>query len=542
MVYERGEYQQAKRYLSRYIKVNPTNTGKASQAYDLVAKIDYSLKLMAAPLPFDPQPLPSPINGFAMQYFPSVTADGNQLFFTVRKGSAPTDDEDIYFSSKDSDGTWSSPLPISEQINSRRNEGTSSISADGKTLIFTSCQAPDSFGSCDLYVVKKEGDQWGRPQNMGRPINTPGWESQPSLSADGRTLYFVSDRRGGQGNRDIWLSTLSARDNWMEPVNLGPTINTQGDDLSPFIHVNGQSLYFSSEGHPGVGRFDLFLSEQSGAVWSRPKNLGYPINTVDDQVSLVITSDGLTAYYSHEEIKYPANHSPDQGSRQGGEFLSTLYSFQVPEEIRVQNKSNFLTGRVLDIETNQPLSAEIEMFDINDASLNYKVVSDKVDGKYFVVLTEGKEYSIYVNKKGYMFENLTFNYIEKKSRDPEVLDIYLKPIKAGATSVLRNIFFDVDQYVLMEKSKTELFEIIKFLKDNTEIKLEIEGHTDNTGSKAHNMQLSENRAKSVNDFLVKSGIPKERLQYKGYGDSKPKVGNDTETNRQQNRRIEFRIL
>ena len=208
----------------------------------------------------------------------------------------------------------------------------------------------------------------------------------------------------------------------MEPVNLGPVINTEGDDLSPFIHVNGQSLYFSSSGHKGLGKYDLFLSEKNGLEWSQPKNLGYPINTKDDQVSLVITSDGTKAYYSHEVIE------------NNRDFQSSLYTFDVPEEIRVQNKSNFLTGRVMDIETKKPLGASIEMFDINDASLNYKVTSDKVDGKYFVVLTEGKEYSIYVTRKGYLFENLTFNYLEKKSREPEVLDIYLTPIKAGATS------------------------------------------------------------------------------------------------------------
>lgn len=530
MAYDRGAFEESRRYLARYIEISPKNTGRDGMAADLIDRIDFALALMNNPLPFDPQPLPDPINRFVMQYFPAVTADGRQLFFTVRKGNTANDDEDIYVTEKNEAGEWSVPEPVSEQINSPRNEGTSSVSADGRMLIFTSCQAPDGLGSCDLYLVTKEGDKWGKPQNIGEPINTPGWESQPSLSADGRTLYFVSDRRGGQGKRDIWVSTLSARDNWMAPVNLGPTINTRFDDLSPFIHVNGQSLYFSSDGHRGLGKYDLFLSEKNGDEWSTPKNLGYPINTKDDQVSLVITADGSTAFYSHEVIS------------NNRDFNSSLYSFPVPEEIRVQNKSNFLTGRVMDIETKQPLSASIEMFDINDASLNYKVTSDKTDGKYFVVLTEGKEYSVYVTRKGYLFENLTFNYLEKKSREPEVLDIYLTPIKEGVTSVLENIFFDVDQFVLKEKSKTELQEVIKLLRENEQIKMEIEGHTDNTGSTSHNLELSTNRARSVYDFLVKAGVPKERLRYKGYGAGKPKVDNSTEEGRQQNRRIEFRIL
>lgn len=530
LVYDKGDYKEARRYLQRYLDVKPANASRENMAAEMIQRIDFALELMSDPLPFNPKPLPLPINKYMMQYFPAATADGKQLFFTVRKGNTANDDEDIYVTEQGSDGTWSEPAPVSDLINSARNEGTCSVSADGRTLIFTSCQAPDSFGSCDLYVVKKEGNVWGKPQNMGKPINTAGWESQPSLSADGRTLYFVSDKRGGQGRRDIWMSTLSARDNWMEPVNLGPKVNTSADDLSPFIHVNGQSLYFSSAGHQGLGKYDLFLTEKEGLDWKTPKNLGYPINTKDDQVSLVITADGTTAYYSHEVAS--AN----------GNFSSLLYTFEVPEEVRVENKSNFLTGRVLDIETKQPLSASIEMFDINDASLNYKVTSDKADGRYFVVLTEGKEYSIYVTKKGYLFENLTFNYLEKKSRDPEVLDIYLTPIKSGATSVLKNIFFDVDQYVLKEKSKTELEEVIKFLRDNEQIKMAIEGHTDDTGSNAHNMQLSTNRAKSVYDFLVKAGIPAQRLEYRGFGSGKPKKENTSEENRQLNRRIEFRIL
>ncbi len=530
LLFEQGNYTEAEKHLKKYAAARPPNQGKVNIAIDLLAQIDYAFKLMEDPLPFDPQPLPAPLNQFAMQYFPVLTADGKQIFFTVRKGNSSAHDEDVYTSVKDAEGNWSAPVSISNSINTPRNEGTCTISADGKTLIFTSCQAPDSFGSCDLYEVKRTGDAWGMPKNMGQPINTPGWESQPSLSADGRMLYFVSDRKGGQGRRDIWVSRLSPRGNWLSPENLGPVINTANDDLSPFIHVNGQSLYFSSSGHLGVGKFDLFLSELTEQQWSEPKNLGYPINTPDDQVSLVITADGTTAYYAHEVLQ------PD------GNYVSTLYSFVVPEEVRVRNKSNFLTGRVLDKETHKPLAASIEMFDINNADLNYKVKSDEADGRYFIVLTEGKEYSIYVSRKGYLFENLTYNYIEKKSREPEVLDIYLTPIKSGASSVLKNIFFDVDQYTLKEKSKTELAEIVRFLKENESISVEIAGHTDNTGSDLHNTELSTNRARSVYDFLVKAGIAKERLQYQGYGSKQPKAPNDSEANRQLNRRIEFKVL
>ena len=276
--------------------------------------------------------------------------------------------------------SWSTPESISENINSKFNEGTCAISANGRTIIFTSCSGRKSMGSCDLYISYKLGEDWTDPENMGTNINSRNWESQPSLSSDGNILYFVSDRGGGFGKRDIWKSHW-IDGKWTKAENLGSTINTAEEEVSPFIHVNNQTLYFSSKGFTGMGGYDIFSSEIKQHKWSVPKNLGYPINTADDQVSLFITADGNKGYYSYEQ-KGPNT------------YKSLLYDFEVPEAIRVKNKSNYIAGRVLNLDTKEPLSAQVELFDINADSLRSTVTSDSLTGDYLQVLTDGSEYAL----------------------------------------------------------------------------------------------------------------------------------------------------
>ena len=383
-------------------------------------------------------------------------------------------------------------------------------------------------GSCDLYISYKLGDEWTDPENMGTNINSRNWESQPSLSADGRMLYFVSDRTGGYGKRDIWKSHW-VDGKWTKSVNLGATINTADEEVSPFIHVNGQTLYFSSKGFLGMGGFDIFYSEWQGGKWTAPKNLGYPINTADDQVSLFITADGKKGYYSYEQ-------------KGANSYKSLLYDFQVPEAIRIKSKSNYIAGKVLNIETKRPLQAKVELYDINADSLKSTVTSDSLTGDYLQILTDGSEYALYVSQTGYIFESLRFDYQESQDREPILIDIFLKPIRSGSTSTMNNIFFDVDEYKIKQKSSTELNKTVLFLQTNPSIRIEIAGHTDNSGSDSHNQQLSLNRAKAVYEFLINQEINPKRLGYKGYGSTVPVAPNDSEENRQLNRRIEFKIL
>ena len=526
-----GEYSKSKSLTESYLSYNNLKPKNEKRARFILANVEFAITGVNNPVDFNPVPLPSPLNMYRLQYFPVLTVDNNQIIFTRRLGTDPRHDEDIYTSYRNVAGNWTEPVSISPNINTRMNEGTCAISADGKTLIFTSCQESNSFGSCDLYISRKIGNNWNPPVNIGQPINSSSWESQPSLSADGRKLYFVSNRPGGKGRRDIYVSSMGETDQWQKPLNLGDTINTEEDDISPYIHVNGQSLYFASEGHLGFGGLDLFLSEKIDSGWTDPKNLGYPLNDNNDQASLFIAADGLKGYYSHEKSDLV------QGLVEG-----KIFEFVVPESARVKHISNFLTGKVFDNETKLPLGARVELFDLTTGKLLSVVNSDRIDGSYSTVLTEGGEYGVYTTSKGYLFNNQNFNYVERTDFEPEVLDIYLDPIKSGLSAVLNNVFFDYNKFDVKEKSKTELREVIRFLTDNPEINIEISGHTDNVGGSEYNKKLSLNRANAVGEYLISNGISNQRISIEGYGSTKPIGPNDTEENRAKNRRIEFRIL
>ena len=525
--FKEGSYEQSLACINKLRSFNPPPR-IAQRVLKLEANVNFALEQLENPLPFDTRPLPENINEYDLQYFPVLTADQKTMIFTRRESRDPQFDEDMVVSERKEDGSWSTPESISDNINTKFNEGTCTISANGRTIIFTSCSGRTSMGSCDLYISYKLGDEWNDPENMGTMINSRSWESQPSLSADGNILYFVSDRSGGFGKRDIWMSQWKDGA-WTKAVNLGATINTAEEEVSPYIHVNGQTLYFSSQGFTGMGGYDIFYSELQNGKWGAPKNLGYPINTADDQVSLFITADGETGYYSYEQ-KTP------------GSYKSLLYEFQVPEAIKIKNKSNYIAGKVLDVETRKPLKAQVELFDLNADSLRSTVTSDSLTGDYMQILTEGSEYALYVNKAGYLFESLRFDYQETGNREPINIDVLLKPIKSGTAATLNNVFFDIDEYDLKEKSRTELNKTIRLLESNPSLRIEISGHTDNSGSDAHNKQLSLNRARAVYQYLIDHGIDATRLEYAGYGSSAPVAPNDTDKNRQLNRRIEFRVL
>ena len=531
LYFRTGNYNESISFCNKYLSQKNTNYSYEDELRKVLKNAQYSLMLVNSPIEFEAVQLPKTVNTFPQQYFPSLTADQKTLFYTARKGFTMAHDENIYTCVKDDSGRWSPPKSVSPAINSPANEGAVSISADGKIMIFTSCRGRNTYGNCDLFYTEKVGNDWKNPVNLGRPVNTPAWEAQPSLSADGRTLYFASSKSGGKGGRDIWVTHRDDEDTWTEPVNLGDSINTTGNEVSPFIHVNGQTLFFSSDYHPNLGGYDIFSSElgESDQHWTTPKNLGYPINTNDDQISLFITADGKYGYYTNDV-------------RVGMVVESKLHYFEIPQEVQIKHKSSFLTGTIRDQRSKQPIESQIELFDIRSGKMISKVKSDAIDGTYMVVLTEGREYGVYVKKVGYVLENLSFNYEERESMEPKVLDIYLKPIESGQTTVLNNIFFAFDSYKLDQKSQTELREVYNFLKENKGVRIQIGGHTDNTGSNRYNIELSENRARTVYDFLIDNGVPNRLMEFKGYGSSKPRKPNDSEQNRHLNRRIEFMII
>jgi OmpA-OmpF porin, OOP family len=523
-------YEEAMKVLNAYINNETQNKQKIAYATMLFKSAEFALKNQNIKSQYTRRPLSDTVNRFVMQYFPVLTADQKQLIFTRRAGDGPNDDEDLMISKKNEQGRWLMPETISKNINTPLNEGTCTISADGRRLIFTSCSGRDGIGSCDLYESIKVGDVWTSPKNLGRNVNTNEWESQPSLSADGRTLYFVSDRRSGLGRRDVWISTLDEAGTWTRAINAGKQINSAFDEISPFIHANDKTLYFASNGLPGFGGYDIFFAERDSTVWDAPENIGNLVNDNDDQFSFFITADGKKGYYSHEETL------PSGFSR------SKIYEVEIPPENQVKFKSNYVKGIIRDKVSKTPLAARIELINIEKNSMVSLVKSDSVSGEYLMVLTQGSEYALYINKKGYLFKSYNFNYSEVKDFEPIVIDIELERAAAGSMAILNNIFFDLDKYDLKSKSIPELQKIVRFMQENPQIKVEVSGHTDNLGQPAYNKQLSEKRAQSVYNYLIQQGIEKNRLVPIGYGQAKPLADNTSDEGRQQNRRIEFRIL
>lgn len=520
-----GRYKEVAFYADQYLQNEMMNKQRIDQMKLWKACAEFSLQNIHNEIQFNTRKLSDTINAFTQQYFPVLTADDQQMFFTRRMGVSDEFDEDLVVSVKDKDGHWTAPQSVSTAINTRYNEGTCTISADGRQLIFTSCVGMN--GRCDLFESRKTGDTWSRPRSLGPDVNSPAWETQPSLSADGRVLYFISDRRGGFGKADIYMSVQKTPGVWSKAKNLGPMINTPESERSPFIHANGRTLFFATDGRPGFGGFDIYWSDYADSTWSKPVNFGYPINNHDEQYSLVISADGDRGYYSHDEV--------------GKEGHSMIYEFDVPEQYRVKYRSNAVKGVVRDRSTKQPLKAQIELYELTRNELVSVVSSDSVTGNYLIVLTQGADYGLYVNSPGYLFKSLNFNY-EANKVEQLVIDVDLDKASNGATVVLNNIFFDTDKFDLREKSITELDKIIRFLNENPKIHVEISGHTDDQGADAYNQQLSQKRAKAVGEYLVKKGIAVSRLKEVGYGAKKPLKPNDSEANRQVNRRIEFRIV
>ncbi|MDF7811402.1 OmpA family protein [Hymenobacter sp. YC55] len=529
-----GEYPIAAESYKRVLKSGPKGQRNAARAQRQLLNCEFATKAMAAPIGVQPERMGAPLNTFRFQYFPALTADNRFLLFTGRP--AADSGEDLFVSRMNKDGSTGDPASISPFINTPYNEGAGAISGDGKTLVFASCDRPNSVGNCDLYISRRTGNNWSKPLNLGRTVNSPEWDSQPTLSADGRTLYFTSTRRGGQGQEDIYVTTLDADGNWTPARNLGQPVNTAGKDMAPFIHASGTTLYYVTDGLVGMGGLDVFRCEQQAAGrWSEPVNLGYPLNTHENEASLFISSDNRRGFCSR-------SRAAESGVRNERERPVELFSFEVPEQIRPRETSTYTQGRVFDAFTKKPIKADVQLYDLNTDELTQYVSSDAENGDYTVVLNEGRQYAMYAAADKYLMKSLSFDYTDKKNFDPLTLDIYLEPVRAGRSIVLNNLFFDTKQYELKPKSRTELNRLVGFMKQYPDVQVEVSGHTDDVGSDDDNLALSQNRAKSVYSYLVSQGVKADRLRFKGYGESKPLMANDSESHRQQNRRIELRIL
>lgn len=530
-------YDRAKSHFSELIRLGSRDRSLIEHAQLLVRSCTFAAEAMRNPVPFDPVNLGPGVNTSAPEYFPCITADNRTLLFTrlVNDNRVRGGRQEDFFVSTFEEGAWQQAQPVGE-INTPFNEGAPTLSADGQMLIFTACEAAggdwgpyNGLGSCDLFASRLIGDQWSEPVNL-RAVNSYDWDSQPSFSADGKTLYFVRGKHTAQGIRkqDIFFSELQTDGSWAKPKPLPGKVNTPFEEESVMIHPDGETLYFSSNGHPGMGGLDIYYSKkQSDGTWGEPVNLGYPINTGGDENSLLVAADGRVAYFASD--------------REGGFGGLDLYSFILPEGVR-PNPVSFVQGEVFDAFSFRKLEARLELIDLTTGEVMVEAYSNPGNGQFLLVLPPGKDYALNVSRKGYLFYSANFSLKGVKAGEPVMLEVPLEKLSEGSSVVLNNVFFDTDSYELKPESRTELDKLADLLLANGGVSVEIGGHTDSVGKEADNQFLSERRAGSVVAYLASKGVTAQRLAAKGYGETKPIASNDTVEGRAKNRRTEMRIV
>jgi outer membrane protein OmpA-like peptidoglycan-associated protein len=502
----------------------------------------------------------SEINSKYPDYGAVISADESVMLFTSRREGTTGGKidpgineyfEDIYISTK-KDGKWTPARNMGSPINTEDHDANAGLSADGqKFLIYI------GKNNGDLYEAQLNGNVWSKPEHMNKNINTDFHESSACYSPDGKSVYFVSDKPGGIGGRDIYVSSKDEKGKWGKAVNLGTTINTKWDEEGVFIHPDGKTMYFSSQGHNTMGGYDIFKSVYENGKWTEPENIGYPVNTTDDDVFFVISASGKHGYYAsfnekglgEKDIYMVTFLGPEKPMVLNNED-NLLASLTAPVKETViaptiaikEAQLTILKGVITDDQTKKPLEATIEIIDNQKNEVIASFTSNSSSGNYLVSLPAGKNYGIAVKKENYLFHSENFDIPNTAAFQEVVKDVALKNIAVGSKIILKNIFFDYGKSTLRPESTNELERLIKLLNDIPTLKIEISGYTDSKGSAEFNQKLSESRAKAVVDYLVKAGIVADRLTFVGYGKEQPIATNDTDDGRQMNRRTEFKIL
>ncbi|HRN41905.1 MAG TPA: OmpA family protein [Vicingus sp.] len=539
-----------------------------------IRECEMGKKLVAKPVRAFIDNFGNVINSKYPEYGAIISADESVMMFTSRRntttGGAIADGlneyyEDIYISTK-AEGKWTTPQNMGTNVNSEQHDATVAVAPDAQSMIIYK----DDKGDGNLYETKLVGAVWSKPVKMNKNINTKYHESSASYSNDGKTLYFVSNKPGGFGEHDIYYTKWDdVKKEWGVAVNVGPTINTKYNEESVVIHPDGKTLYFSSQGHETMGGYDIFMSklQDDGVTWGKPENIGYPINSVDDDVFFVINASGRRGYYSSFKadgfgekdiymITFLGPEKPVQLSAEDNLLANITEPVRekiVEKQVDAATKRiTILKGVVRDAKTLKPLYSDIELIDVEENKTLAKFESNATTGKYLVSLPSGKNYGLIVRADGYLFHSENFDIPETAAYQEVEKNIDLQKVEVGSTIVLKNIFYDYNKATLRDASKNELDRLAKLLLENPTIKIELSAHTDSRGGDKYNEDLSQKRAQSCVDYLIKAGIATDRLVSKGYGEqkliitdaeiAKLKFEDEKEDAHQQNRRTEFKIL
>lgn len=527
---EENQYDNAINAYKRFLKIEGT-----SHETILLAKFGYEKAIFRKeaiqnPVVDNIDRLDTNINSVQKEYINYVDTEEEYLVFTIKDsgplGVLSSTIHEYFMESRKVNGIWQKPTKLEIPATGRLDRGGMSLSFDGKQMYFTGCNWPGGTGRCDIYTSRLVSGKWQKPSQMPKGINSTSWDSQASISADGRKIYFTSRRNGGHGGSDIWMS-ININGKWTKAINLGDSINTSGDEMAPFIHADGNTLYYSSNGTIGMGNYDLLISRRlPTGEWTKGDNLGYPINTKDNDLNIFPSLDGKKAWISSDR------------SRENGGF--DIFSFEMPETIK-PNKIITLTGIVQDLITNQVLESTIEITDLQSGELSSISNSDLENGEFISVLFPEREYSINISRTGYFFYSGTMKISGNKSSNIQKT-FKLTKIQKGASANLQNIYFDTDKWEVKGESLPELNKLVALLNQNPKLNILIEGHTDNTGTESHNQLLSENRAKAVMEFLISRNINPNRLSFKGFGAEKPISDNVTDEGKRLNRRTTIRVI
>ncbi|MFH1321460.1 MAG: OmpA family protein [Bacteroidota bacterium] len=528
------EWDRAIKEYERYMdKADVENNEMVKMARKKIEECKFGKELAKNVVKVKIENLGSAVNSTFAEYCPLISADESLMIFTSRRDNTtggkkdPNYDvyyEDIYVSRK-KEGKWSEAINIGEPLNTDFHDATVGLAPDGQKLFIYK----DDGGDGNIYECELDGDKWSLPVKLNEKINTKYTEPSACFSYDGRTIYFVSDRRGGFGEKDVYVSRLMDDGQWGKANNLGAVINTQYNEEAVFMHPDGKTLYFSSLGHNTMGGYDIFKSvyDEENNTWSTPENLGYPINTSDDDVFFVLAANGMHGYYS--SIKA-------EGFGEKDIYMVTFLEDETKPQLTL------VKGKVVDNKTLKPIGALIEVIDNDKNEIIANTKSNKLTGDYLISLPSGKNYGISITADGYFFQSENIDIPASTPYFEIIKEIELDQIAVGKSIVLHYIFFDFNKATLKPASIIELERVVRFMEEYPSLRIEISGHTDNKGTRSYNQQLSEQRAKTVVDYLVNNNIDNSRLVYAGYGFKRPIANNDTEEGMAKNRRTEFKVI